>query len=49
MYMVPTMTMNIFYVDVIQHVEAQPNGNRIIGWDFNLILNSEIKKQHRNY
>ena len=26
-------------------MEAQPNDNRIIGWDFNLILNSEIDKK----
>ena len=34
-----------FYVDVIQHVEAQPNDNRIIGGDFNMSLNSEIDKK----
>ena len=34
-----------FYVKVIQHVVAQPNDNRIIGGDFNLILNSEIDKK----
>ena len=34
-----------FYVEVIQHVEAQPNHNRIIGGDFNLILNSEIDRK----
>ena len=33
-----------FYIDIIQHVEAQPNDNRIVGGDFNPILNSEIDK-----
>ena len=36
-----------FYVEVIQHVEAQPNDNRIIAGDFNLILNSEIDKKKK--
>ena len=34
-----------FYIEVIQHVGSLPNDNRIIGGDFNLVLNILIDKK----
>ena len=34
-----------FYIEVIQHVESLPNDDRIIGGDFNLVLNILIDKK----
>ena len=34
-----------FYIEVIQHVESLPNDNKIIGGDFNLVLNILIDKK----
>ena len=33
-----------FYIEVIKHIESLPNDNRIIGGDFNLVLNILIDK-----
>ena len=33
-----------FFLEIIEHIENFPNDNRIIGGDFNLVLNLEIDK-----
>ena len=37
-----------FYVDVIHQIESLPNDKRIIGGDFNLVLNVDIDKKGGN-
>ena len=44
MYTAQLMITLNFFVDVIHQIESLPNDNRIIGGDFNLVLNLDIDK-----